>query len=140
MLRESHPRFSLVVHTVLRKMDHVFLLQRQNTGFLDGYWTFPGGHVKIGEEIAAAAMRECIEEARVNIDVKAPALIMPYEEGVDFIFVVDRWDGEAHIGEPDKAAASGWFPESDLPDPTAPFIKEALRHVREKTNFAQYHP
>jgi 8-oxo-dGTP pyrophosphatase MutT (NUDIX family) len=41
--------------------------RRANTGFKDGWYTLPAGHVKPGERFAEAAVREAREETGVSI-------------------------------------------------------------------------
>jgi 8-oxo-dGTP diphosphatase len=42
--------------------------QRQNTGYADGTWQLPSGHLEAGESVAAALIREAREEIGVTID------------------------------------------------------------------------
>ena len=38
------------------------MLLRQNTGYLDNYWSFPAGHVETGESATEGMIREAREE------------------------------------------------------------------------------
>ena len=120
------PRFDIIVHTFVFDHDRLLLLRRANTGFLDGYYSLPGGHVEAGEEVAHAAVREVAEEARIEILEIEPSIVMPYGDGVDFLFEARRWRGTARIGEPDRCDHLVWVPPDRLPEKTAPYLTKAL--------------
>ena len=65
-VRPERQGFPVVVHVMLLRGEHLFLLRRAATGFMDGYFCLPGGHQKAGESVSDAARRECLEEAGVD--------------------------------------------------------------------------
>ena len=122
--------FPLVVHTLLMEADRWFMLRRANSGYLDGTWTLPGGHVQAGEGVIEAARRECREESGVvvaatDLDLNA---VMPYlagdQQGVNFIARAVRWEGEPRLAEPARFDDCCWADPLDLPQPLAPFIPD----------------
>ena len=119
-------RFDIIAHTFVFDHHRLLLLRRANTGFLDGYYSLPGGHVEAGEEVAKGAAREVREEACIEILEIAPAIVMPYGDGVDFLFEARRWRGTAEIGEPDRCDDLVWAPPDRLPQKTAPYLRKAL--------------
>ena len=119
--------FVIIVQTlVFDDAERLLLLRRNNTGFLDGWFSLPGGHRDAGEGVLAAAVRECAEEACVTVEHSVPVVAMPYAGGVDFIFEAKRWSGTPAIGEPDKCNALTFAALHTLPDPTTRFVKTAL--------------
>ena len=119
--------FRIIAHTfIFDDSGRVLLLRRANTGFLDGYYTLPGGHVDKGEAVADAAAREVAEEVGIEVLEIDPVIVMPYRDGVDFLFEAKRWQGDANIGEPDSCDDLVWAVTEELPDPTAPFVEKAL--------------
>ena len=119
--------FVIVVHTlVFNAAGELLLLRRANTGFMDGHYALPGGHRQTGEQTVAAAVRECREEARVEVADIKPIVVMPYDGGVDFIFDATRWSGTPGIGEPDKCDDLLFAPTDALPSPTVAFVEAAL--------------
>ena len=119
--------FAIVVHTlVFNPAGELLLLRRANTGFMDGRYALPGGHRQTGEEVVAAAVRECREEALVEVVDINPIVVMPYDGGVDFIFEATRWSGVPGIGEPDKCDDLLFAPPDALPSPTVAFVEAAL--------------
>jgi 8-oxo-dGTP pyrophosphatase MutT (NUDIX family) len=116
---------------------HEVLLQlRQGTGYMDGHWATLAGHVDPGESVHEAAVREAAEEAGIEID---PADLVPLtvlhrferggpavEQRVDVFFSTTRWRGVPTVRELDKAAAMGWFPIDELPEPVVPHERLVL--------------
>lgn len=119
--------FAVIVHTLLFRHGNVLLLRRANTGVMDGRFTLPGGHRNRGETVADAAMRECREEVGVRAREMRPVLVLPYGEGVNFIFEAVDWQGSPIIAEPDKCDALTFADPLALPMRTVPFVRTALR-------------
>ena len=134
----TRSRFDVIVHTFVFDRGRLLLLRRANTGFLDGYYSLPGGHVEAGEEVAKAAAREVAEEAGIEVMETTPVAVMPYGDGVDFLFEAKRWRGTAEIGEPDRCDDLVWVPPDQLPDKTAPFIRKALALRRAGTWYHEF--
>ncbi|QNE17516.1 NUDIX domain-containing protein [Kribbella qitaiheensis] len=135
-------RFQVIpaAYVVLRRGDEVLLLLRADTGYMDGYWAMPAGHVEKDESVLAAALREVREEVGVEID---PADLVPLtamhrtggngqaiDERVDFFFTTTRWSGEPRIMEPGKAAGLDWYSLDNLPDPVVPHEARILAALR----------
>ena len=135
-------RFQVIpaAYVVLRRGDEVLLLLRAKTGYMDGYWAVPAGHVEQGESALTAALREVREEVGVKID---PADLVPVtamhrtggnglaiDERVDFFFTASRWEGEPRLMEPDKAAGLDWYSLDKLPDPVVPHEARVLAGLR----------
>ena len=132
--------FVIVVHTlVFNAAGELLLLRRANTGFMDGHYALPGGHRQAGEQIAAAAVRECREEALVEVADIQPLVVMPYDGGVDFIFEAIRWSGTPGIGEPDKCDDLRFAPTDALPTPTVAFVAAALECRDQDVWFREFH-
>ena len=132
--------FVIVVHTlVFNAAGELLLLRRANTGFMDGRYAVPGGHRQAGEEVVAAAIRECREEALVEIAGIEPLVVMPYDGGVDFVFEATRWSGTPGIGERDKCDDLVFAPPDRLPTPTVAFVAAALECRAQGVWFREFH-
>jgi 8-oxo-dGTP pyrophosphatase MutT (NUDIX family) len=135
-------RFQVIpaAYVVLRRGDEVLLLLRADTGYMDGCWAVPAGHVEKDESVLAAAIREVREEVGVEIEPAdlVPLTAMhrtggngqPIDERVDFFFTSTRWRGEPRLMEPGKAAGLGWYALDNLPDPVVPHEARVLAAVR----------
>ncbi len=136
--------FPVIVHTLVLRDDAVLLLRRAGTGFGDGYLQPPGGHVLAGESVTDAALRECREEACIDIALAdlEPLCVMPYGspggQGVDFLMRARRFAGAPRIGEPHKADLIDWFPLDALPGNVVPFLAPALACWREGRWFHEF--
>lgn len=129
----------IVVHTIVRNAEEcVLLLERQNTGYMDGFLVPPGGHVEFGESISNAARREVNEESSLSLESLHPVVVMPFDGGVDFIFESRRWQGTPAIGEPTKFSNIGWFDPLALPRKVAPFVPKALELIDSGTWYHEY--
>lgn len=119
------------------KQGRVLLLQRANSGYMDGRYDIPAGHVERGETILATAMRELAEETSVIVNQKDLRLwhINQFcandDDYYNFFFVVDAWHGEPKIMEPSKHSDMQFFAVDDLPKLT-PGSHVALRHLGDK--------
>ncbi len=114
------------------------LLQRSNTGYRDGDYDVPAGHLEENETLVAATIREAKEEASVVInpeDLRFHHVMhrkTPGRDGrvyLDFYFVADKWQGKPKIGEPDKCSHMDWFTLDQLPSNMIPYQKEAIEMV-----------
>jgi 8-oxo-dGTP pyrophosphatase MutT (NUDIX family) len=110
-----------------------------NTGFRDGEYDTPSGHVVPNEEEDVAAARELEEETgliadRADMDLfhvrtnEVDTPDMPYK---NFFFRIARvlCQGEFGIREPNKCDDMGMYKLDALPEPTNPHVKAALANL-----------
>lgn len=123
------------VYVFLQRDGKVYLMRRANTGYSDGMWSLPAGHIEAGEGIFDAARRELLEEAGIDIPaenlVPKHAMYRRYPERTyaDYYFVATDWDGEPRIMEHDKCDAEVWANDSVLPDNTVAEVKRAWANI-----------
>jgi 8-oxo-dGTP pyrophosphatase MutT (NUDIX family) len=123
-------------YLILRRGDEVLLSRRKGTGWRDGYWSLPAGHVEAGESAMAACLREAVEEIGVLVQ---PHDLVPLctvhrtggtgeqlDERVDFFFATDVWSGEPTNLEPHKCEELAWFALKDLPSPVVEPVDQVL--------------
>ncbi len=132
------------VHLLLiNRAGEVLFGQRQNTGFEDGAWHLPSGHLEASESVVAALIREAKEEIGVIIEeheVEFTHVMHNSSSGgrVAFFFTVHRWAGVPENLEPDKCSGLRWFPLGDLPDHLIPYCREALEYIKTDHCFSIY--
>ena len=63
-------RLPVSVQLILEKEDKILLMKRKNTGYEDGKYALPGGHVEANEEIRNAMIREAKEEIGIHLDLQ----------------------------------------------------------------------
>lgn len=135
--------FPVTVHLFFFRGDQVLLLRRFNTGYADGQYSVPAGHLDGGETVIAAAAREALEEVGVRIeaqDILFSSVMhrMNGEERVDFFLNILHWDGEPANTEPDKCDDLLWVDVESLPANTIPYIRQALRNHRTGIKFDEF--
>ena len=126
-------RFTLraAVYLLLIKDGTVLLLRRFNTGWRNGEYTLPAGHVDGDESIRSELCREAREE--IGITIKPSDLRFAHvmhqrdnHEYIDFYFVARSWEGEPTNCEPEKCDDMQWVPFNNLPENVIPNVKQAL--------------
>lgn len=125
------------VHLVLRKGTKVLLARRYNTGWGDGQYNFPCGHLDANEMAAGGLIREAREETGVTI--RAQDLVfagathwLSSKQSVNLFFECRRWRGEPENREPDKCDALDWFDIRRLPKNIVPQTRAVLKALRNK--------
>ena len=112
---------SLAVGAVVFRAGQVLLVERGNPP-ARGTWAIPGGRVRLGESLQAAAEREILEETGVVIRAGEPAFVFDVIDrdqngAVRFHYVIVDLNAEYVDGEPlpgDDAAAARWVDEFEL--------------------------
>ncbi len=124
------------IYIILRHEGKIAFVLRQNTGFMDGKYTLPAGHVEGTETYREAAAREAKEEVGIDIDQKDLRFVHLMERfqddhvRVDVLFEVDAWRGEPINAEPDVHGELVWFSVDKLPfGDIMPFESAALRCI-----------
>lgn len=135
--------FPVTVHLFFFRENQVLLMRRLNTGFADGQYSVPAGHLDGDETVIAAAAREALEEVGVRIEPTALCYssVMHRRDGderVDFFVHVQKWDGEIVNAEPQKCDDIRWVNMDELPDNTIPYIRRALRNHQEGIKFDEF--
>lgn len=125
-------RMILSVYGIVLKDTKVLMHKRCNTNYGAGYWSLPGGHVEPHESFSEAVSREIREEAAIEAhpeqcDFKLMLIRKPQDEKryINFFYTVQRWRGSPTIAD-GKASEMNFFSPDALPEPTLPYIKEAL--------------
>ena len=136
-------KFPVTVHLFFLREDRVLLLRRFNTGYRDGEYSLPAGHLDGGETVTAAAIREAMEEIGVRIhgdDVHFSSVMHRREgdERVDFFVEIRNWQGEPVNNEPHKCDELRWTALNSLPQNTIPYIRQALNNHFRGVRFDEF--
>ncbi|MDI6097366.1 NUDIX domain-containing protein [Actinoplanes sp. NEAU-A12] len=131
-------RAAVAVYGILRDRERMLLMRRNGTGYRDGQWSLPAGHLDGGEDAVTGLVRELREELGIDADPGGCrlALLMhaaPEHDGdreyLHLFFSVDRWDGEPGIAEPDKCSELRWADDRALPSDLVDYVAVALAAV-----------
>ena len=136
-------KFPVTVHLFFFREDQVLLLRRFNTGYADGQYSVPAGHLDGGETVIAAAAREAQEETGLLLqpeDILFSSVMhrLDGEERVDFFVQIRNWQGEPANTEPDKCDELRWVTRDELPDNTIPYIRKAIQNHRDGLKFDEF--
>lgn len=123
--------FPSAVHLLLIKEDRLLLLRRKNTGYMDGYLSVVAGHLEGNETVHAAAKREALEEAGIQLDEQDLAIVgvmhrREDDERIDWFLTVSRWSGQICNAEPDKCEELVWHPLAELPPDIIPYVRRGI--------------
>lgn len=144
-------RFKLKVgvFVVLTDGPKVLLLRRFQTGIADGKYVLPMGGHDGKEPLTQAVAREAKEE--INIDLKPEDVAMchvmhrlhPMPEGLSFeqmdvYFKVKKYKGVIQNNETDRCDELAFYPLTDLPQATEPFIRHALQCVERGECYSEF--
>jgi len=131
-------RFQLLsaVHLFLIRDGQILLLRRFNTGYEDGNYSVPAGHLDGGEQIKAAMIREAQEEVCIKLDSQALEVVgvmhrLSNDERIDWFLAADAWSGEIANGEPECCNDLRWFDLDALPDNIIPYVRQALKNFQQ---------
>jgi ADP-ribose pyrophosphatase YjhB (NUDIX family) len=141
---EKRYQFISAVHLFLFKQEKVLLLRRFQTGFEDGNYSVPAGHIDQGESAKSAMVREAEEETGIKIDKKELQMIHVMHrlgndhERIDFFMTAEKWLGEPEICEKDKCDKLIWAEVDQLPENMVPYILSALKAVKAGRFYSEF--
>ena len=116
-------KIKVAVYALLMKDNKILLLRRFNTGWQDGNYGLPSGHLEADENLIEATLREMEEEVGVKSkkeDVEFVHTMHRKSVYVDFYFLVKNWEGEVQNMEIDKCDDLSWFNLDSLPENIIP--------------------
>jgi 8-oxo-dGTP diphosphatase len=121
-----HAKFPVTVHMFFLRENKILLLRRFRTGYMDGHYSVPAGHLDGNEPVRLAAVREAQEEIGVRID---PAEI--------------RFAGVFHRSEGDERVdffvhVRSWEKLNNLPEDTIPYIRKAIENFQAGVPFEEF--
>lgn len=147
----------MAVNIILRRYPafgdafEILMMRRANTGWEDGKWNLPAGHVDWGEDPVAAAIREAKKEIGVTLHrdrVRVQSTMhhcLPDGRGyMDLFVTADNWDGDPKLSG-DKADKLEWVDVRCLngKDPKYPMVPTCtvgLRGWLDDRPFISYDP
>jgi 8-oxo-dGTP diphosphatase len=143
----SRLRMAVASHLLLRNAaGEALFLQRIGSGYADGYWSIPAGHVESGETLAATCVREAAEEIGVDIDPERLRFLCIQqkldddgEERIDAFFEAVLPSGQQpRILEPSRCGGLRWAQADRPPQPLVAYVAAALSHVAARSGPLAY--
>ena len=140
-MKQKRLQIQIASYLLLTKNNKILMMRRFNTGWSDGMYTLPSGHIDKGEMPLETICREAKEEVDVIVNPLNTNLIHIHFEKdnyVDFYFQTDSWNGTPVINEPDKCDKLNWLKFKELDNYEIPKkIKVAILSIREGNYYSQ---
>jgi len=135
--------FPVTVHLFFMRENQILLARRFHTGYRDGEYSVPAGHLDGNETVIAAGIREAQEEIGVRIqagDLQFSSVMHRVEgdERVDFFVKVNHWQGEIVNSEPEKCDDLRWVNVDDLPGNIIPYVRRAIANYLNGITFDEF--
>ena len=136
-------RFPVTVHLLFFRENQILMLRRFNTGYADGLYSVPAGHLDGGETILTAGAREAQEEVGVRIEAEDMTITtvmhrIEDDERVDFFVHVQKWDGEPFNAEPEKCDDMRWVNIDQLPENTVEYVMRSIANHLNGVRFDEF--
>lgn len=132
-MTHSHRHKSITAaYLILKKDGKLLLLRRSNTGYCDGLFGLPSGHVDEGEPVIDAMVREAKEEIDIKVHPDNLKLIHVRDRKaldghrIDFFFECEKWEGDPVNVEPHKCSELSWVENGESHPDLIPYIKETI--------------
>ena len=116
---------------LLNENNEILLMRRFNTGYEDGKYSVPAGHLEPNETLATGIIREAKEE--INIDISNNDILMCHimhnlsdSPRIGFFFNAKKWQGTIHNLETNKCDEIKWFHLTNIPTNTVAYVKYAI--------------
>ena len=139
----ANNRFKMIAssYLFLVRDGRILLSRRKNTGYEDGKYSLPAGHVEDNESLTEAASREVFEEIGIRLKPTDFTLVhvMHRREKdirVDFFFTVQSTQ-EPINKEPHRCDDLSWFPLEHLSVNTVPYIRQAIEYFTQKQFYSE---
>jgi len=128
------------VYALLVYDNKILLGRRMNTGWQDGNYGLPSGHLENDESLIEALVRETKEETGLEVkpeDVALKHVMHVRPTYVYIFFLVTRWSGIPQIMEQDKCDDLQWFPLDALPENIVPTVKLAIENYQHNVAYSE---
>lgn len=142
----THLTLIPAVYVFLEQDGKFLLARRANTGYQDGKYQTPSGHVEACETPREAAVREAKEEVGIDINpedlefVHAAYRMHPDKTGyrLDIFFRTTRWTGDPTNTEPEKCDELLWVHPEALPENTVELIRVVIEQRNKGLYLSEY--
>ena len=133
------------VYLLLILSGEILLMLRKNTGYQDGNWDLPAGHMEDGELPTGALIREVREEIGVTLTERNLTLVHtsyrpehdPTGNRIDLFFVAGTCVGTPVNAEPHKCERLDWFRPEILPSNITPHSRNAVEAYLRRSRYSE---
>ena len=131
-------------YLVLRKGNSALFVLRNNTGYMDGFYGLPAGHVEDMESFTSATIREAQEEVGVNVKIDNLNHLHTMHRNcgdhvrVDVFFGANNWEGRPKNNEPNKSSEIAWLDLNNLPENVMDYTVFALKQIKQGKTYSEF--
>lgn len=145
--KNSNPQVRAAVYIVFERGDKILISHRVNSGYHDGEWGVPTGHIQEGEPASGAAIRKAREEVGVRLRMSELRLAHVMHRSsqndktadyIDFYFLAENFPSEPTNKEPQKCDELKWVKWNQLPTNTVPEVRYALECIMEDRIYSEF--
>jgi ADP-ribose pyrophosphatase YjhB (NUDIX family) len=128
----------------LIKDGEILLQRRFQTGFMDGYYGVPAGHLDGNETAREGCAREIREEVGITVKPEDLEVVQVMhrkaakDERIDFFMTAASYTGEIQNCEPHKCDDLRWFALDTLPDNMVDYVKVAVENYTAGIRYAEF--
>ncbi len=139
-------RFMVVsdVHLVYIKDKKILLHRRCNTGYMDGYYHLPAGHIEEEEPASIALCREVREEVGIDLLPTQIQCVHVMHRRQDDTRMSTFWSPVVDISqtpinnEPHKCDDLQFFDVNTLPKNMVPYAQKAVEYILQDIHFSEF--
>ncbi|NTU46374.1 NUDIX domain-containing protein [Candidatus Roizmanbacteria bacterium] len=130
-------KFIISIYFLYIRNYKIVLLRRKNTGYADGMYGLPAGHLEEHESATQGIAREVSEEIGIKTNPEDFHLVQVMhrkesDERLDLFFINEKVTEEPTNAEPEKCDDVQWFSLDHLPENIVPYIKNAIENYQGK--------
>ncbi len=147
MARDDKQNVRAAVYLVFDNGGKILISHRINSGYHDGEYGIPTGHIAEGEPASGAAIRKAREETGVKLRMSELRLVHVMHRSsnsdktadyIDFYFLVLNFAGEPVNKIPNKCDELKWVKWNELPPNTVPEVRYALEEIKEDKIYSEF--
>ena len=138
---------TVLVASVSVVRDGSVLMVREGKASAKDLWNFPSGHVEFGEDILAAACRECKEETGLDVKLTNTTGIYNFESNTHdqvilFNFTAEVIGGIQNVGLYPDVSEATWMKLSELVEMDDKELRESrvIRQITHNLMSHQFYP
>jgi 8-oxo-dGTP diphosphatase len=143
-------RFKIIpeVFLIIVKDGEILLSRRFQTGYEDGNYGLPAGHLEEGETVREGTVREAYEEIGITLKPENLRHIVTMHRYCDdpenphsrvgFYFLAEKYEGEIRNAEPDKCDDLRFFPLGLLPSNVIGHIRAAIEAYQKGITYTEF--
>ena len=140
----GHFTFIAASYLFLIRDGKILLQRRYQTGFEDGNYGVPSGHLDGMETVREGCAREMKEEIGIDLNLDHVQIVhimhrkKTKDERFDFFCTTNKYEGEIKNCEPHKCDDLSWFAINDLPVNTIDYVQKAIESYRRGEPYSEY--